>query len=1265
MAAAVVALLAASAPAQPPADSKAASPVVVAGSRWRIKGDQGRIVAGDRGRVMLLTGNVSVVRDDLTITAQRARRDIEREETDLVGAVHAVSESLTVWADSVHVYEHDDRVHAFGKVKLKTLEGTTGSGDRGVLLRRSDWLALAGKARVMDAQLVIDADSITFDRRRSELQAYRDVQLVDEASRTVVTGEHARLDRAKGMAWVDSLPKLVTRKQGGPTAEVESQLMIFAREGNTRRAVGNVRFRQGVTQATADTADFVGEDLLILRGSPQVEQERQLMSGDEIRIWSQAGELRRVDVYGGARLRDSSPDSLRGVLVGIPLANELSGDTLRIDVANSAVTHTHVRGNARSTYLPEDQSASIAVNEVAGTQIDIGFEAGRVARVLVVGPVEGNYRYLERKGLAAALDSTAAGADSVLSRQGESAPADTTAAAAAPTRQAQQLVDFETRASGVQYKGETADFDVAHGTIHIKGKAEVRTGTLVLGSGDIRFDTRNEELMAEGDPLLSDKGSELLGERMGYLFEAKTGAVLNGVTQYDDGFYYGKHVRRIDDRTMLVRDGTYTSCDLAEPHYHFTAKRMKLSLRERVVARQVTFYVSDLPVLTFPFFFKSLDSGRHSGILFPRFNVGVSSREGRYIRDLGYYWATNDYTDFTVEMDYNERKDLTTSLRNRYKVRYGVDGNVNFTYRSAFGVKSNEQRGDEWRLEATHNHPNLWDVWNAGASINASSSSLTQNNLSSDARQDRLDTQLRSTARLARTFGSGQSLSLSATRSQFINNEDDDPVTNNELVRQTLPAVTLGFKTGPLLPALRVGQSGSIAGDALRATQFSQSYRGQAERRRSENGVEDRYSGGGSYSLSFAPRGLIGPFKFTSSSGFGFDWSRVDTRLDRYVNRAVTDTVPAADGSDSTIVVQVPELAEHVDSKQDEVTPRLTFSNSLRTDLYGIFRTGLGPLTGVKHKLSWSMGHSFQPALGDKQRRQQSFNFSLGNELSFKLRPARQPQAATDSATTGATGQSDAKEAPARKLERLLAWNVSSSFNPEAAARERWSTINSELGIQPIGGRFVNLTVSHRINPDDFRVESVTTSLIGTLDLRNALKLGGALLERKERRSPLLERLPARADSAGADSLGGREGVGGPRQDGGLDQDSSQPRGAAGRNELPWTLGLRYSHSQTDQRGNAGGDRMSTNIGANLQVALPGAWTANWSAQFDLQEGLVTNQYWSLRRDLHCWTLEFDRSVAGDGSEFGFKLYLKQIPDVKITRGNQGIGDIFSRLPGS
>ncbi len=50
-----------------------------------------------------------------------------------------------------------------------------------------------------------------------------------------------------------------------------------------------------------------------------------------------------------------------------------------------------------------------------------------------------------------------------------------------------------------------------------------------------------------------------------------------------------------------------------------------------------------------------------------------------------------------------------------------------------------------------------------------------------------------------------------------------------------------------------------------------------------------------------------------------------------------------------------------------------------------------------------------------------------------------------------------------------------------------------------------------------------------------------------------------------------------------------------------------------------------------------------------------------LGRDLHCWRLEFNRTVSEIDSQFGFRLYLKAIPSLKLTRGRE---DYMSALEG-
>ena len=114
---------------------------------------------------------------------------------------------------------------------------------------------------------------------------------------------------------------------------------------------------------------------------------------------------------------------------------------------------------------------------------------------------------------------------------------------------------------------------------------------------------------------------------------------------------------------------------------------MKWVSRSVLVARPVTLYVRDVPILWLPFIFQDMRPGRHSGILIPQFGINDLVRPtrgyNRQVTNVGYYWAPNDYLDFTGRLDW---------FANRY-VQYGVTGQYRWLDRFVAGTMGfNEQR---------------------------------------------------------------------------------------------------------------------------------------------------------------------------------------------------------------------------------------------------------------------------------------------------------------------------------------------------------------------------------------------------------------------------------------------------------------------------------------------------------------------------------------------------------------------------------------------
>jgi hypothetical protein len=399
----------------------------------------------------------------------------------------------------------------------------------------------------------------------------------------------------------------------------------------------------------------------------------------------------------------------------------------------------------------------------------------------------------------------------------------------------------------------------------------------------------------------------------------------------------------------------------------------------------VTLHLSDIPLITLPFYYKDLKSGRRSGILFPNLNLGVSSRQGRYVRDLGYYWATNDYTDFRFELDYNERREATFSIDNVYTKRYAFDGSARFSYTRKFEQPTEFGTGvvgDEWRLDARHNQPELFEFWRASTEVSLASSALTRNNPRDNTNVDLIDSRLFSRGSVSRSFDNGSSLNLGLNRTQWVNARDDD-FRNNKDISNLTTSLGLSFKQGPLLGGRKRPTSHPVA-NLLRDITFSQSYSGNFDRAVKERSLRESTSARGNFSLAYSPD-AIGPLRVSSRVNFSERWSSTSERIDVFTE--VTEILP--DSTEVTTVVRDDEASS--DRRTTETVPSLSFSNSVSTKVYGLLQARLGPVRAIRHIIDMSASHNYTPQLGDRQQRSQSIGLNMSHGFSLKIADGAAP----------------------------------------------------------------------------------------------------------------------------------------------------------------------------------------------------------------------------------------------------------------------------------
>lgn len=1201
-------------------------------------------------KVSYLLGNVFIDRDSLTARSDTAIYFRDREFYEFMGNVEVTRDSsvLTCRRGTYDRLRGSGDFH--GDVRLTEGE-VIGTGIKGESRLDGRQVRLIGDALLVTPDYSVRADTIFRDRLTGVGEAFGRVRIMEPGARNLVTGAHAVFGASGDTAEVDRDPVLVSREQQGGPLVSTAGLMRFYRGEDRVVMIDSVRIRQDATRARADTAIAYGRERTVLLGNPQVAMDAgSVMHGDRIEFLYEGGQLRRVVLTGRARLEDAAPDSLAAIYQGLPAMDVLSGDSISVEFVDRLIDRSVVVGHARSIYTPQDTEDEVATNDVEGDTIVINFRDQRVRRVQVTGNMQGNYKFARVAAMREMLGRGKRLADLMArSDVDSSAVADSLLAAGVDPRIASlptSLVDslltvaldslaaagldtsaatmsFLASAEDVKYSGGEVVFEMDRKVIDIRRSGQLNYGTMKLTADHIKLDTTDRELYAEGEPLVEDT-ENIAGERLGYNFKHKTGAVQEGVTSFDNYYYVGDEIRRFPDTTIKICGGRMTSCDLDRPHYHFWADKMKMRMKDKVVAAPIVLRIGEVPIFALPFYFKSLKEGRQSGILFPSFDFGWSSREGRYIRDFGYYWATSEYFDFLAEGDYNERRDFGFRLSNRYVKRYTLNGGIDYSRKVGLG-DSNRR---EWQLHWNHNQPTLFDDYKFRGDVKLASTSLSSNDLTGSTGRDIVSGQLKSSVYVSRNF-SWVNANLNASRDERVNATDDNPATDNLISSMTLPSLSLSFNQFTLAPALRGGRQGSFLGNLARNTYFQQGYSLKADQQGYELHEVTTHNASGNWSLNVRPP-RVGIFNLTVGTSARQSWSRKTDTGRNYV--ADTDTT-----------------YHYEDYRQvdENTTTGLSFNTGLGTTLYGIFPAQVGRLRAIRHTLKLNSTWSLTPGLSSGQVHNTSVSLSMDNRLDAKY--------------LGAGSDSTMTE---KKLDGLLDWSLSTSYSPKREPGERWGTISSGLTVKPGQSQALRLKVSNSIDPTTLALMS--TRFTYGLNFSGKVDLGKVPAPPPERRNQAIDRLGVDLAAAGADTLDQSLGQG-------FEEDSedffdgeessfddfynrdgrSQPADGQDPTEggrfIPFTVNASMSYSYTNSSNDK---RVSANL--SLSTDLTRGWKFRYQGSYDLVTATPVRQQFSLKRDLHCWALEFNRTVSTLDSQFGFRIYLKSIPALKFTRGVEG-----------
>ncbi|MBW3128296.1 putative LPS assembly protein LptD [Hymenobacter profundi] len=242
---------------------------------------------------------------------------------------------------------------------------------------------------------------------------------------------------------------------------------------------------------------------------------------------------------------------------------------------------------------------------------------------------------------------------------------------------------------------DSIEFDIDAKIAKLYDKATVDYGDMSLKAAIITVDY-NKNLMSavgvpdstgrtQGQPLFKQGATTYQAGKIDYNFKTRKGKIGEVVTQQGEGFVHAEVVKKNNLDEIYGRNGRYTTCNLADPHFYINTAKMKVIPGQKVITGPFNLVIGGIPTpLGLPFgYFPTPRKGRASGLIIPTF--GQSADRGFFLRNGGYYWVPNQNIGVRFTGDvYSGNAETFGGFRGQaeaqYTKRYAYSGLFSFSY---------------------------------------------------------------------------------------------------------------------------------------------------------------------------------------------------------------------------------------------------------------------------------------------------------------------------------------------------------------------------------------------------------------------------------------------------------------------------------------------------------------------------------------------------------------------------------------------------------
>ncbi len=377
------------------------------------------------------------------------------------------------------------------------------------------------------------------------------------------------------------------------------------------------------------------------------------------------------------------------------------------------------------------------------------------------------------------------------STQSSISSADSLSVSADSLAREKEIGDIETT---IQYSAvDSIRMDIPNQIVKLYGDAKIVYGKIELTAAEIEINYSTQIISAKGSvdslgntrgkPVFQDGNETFETDDMKYNFQSKKAIIDGVVTQQGDAVLQGSKVFKNQYDELFIKDAKYTTCNLANPHFHIQSSKLKVIPGNKVISGPFHIKIKDIPTpIGFAFGMFPVPKKKVSGVIFPSY--GEEKRRGFFLKNGGYYFAVNDYVDLQLTGEIYSKGSWGLSAASSYNKRYSYTGRFSARYNNQTGLTEGDSTviNDFW-VNWSHS-PKSKGSSRFSASVNAGSSTYNQNNPTADLRNT-LNQDFNSSVSYSTTFkGTPFSMNASSRLQQNV---------NTGLVNLLLPELSLNM----------------------------------------------------------------------------------------------------------------------------------------------------------------------------------------------------------------------------------------------------------------------------------------------------------------------------------------------------------------------------------------------------------------------------------------------------------------------------------------